>query len=775
MHRRTLLTVTALSPYAAMMASGGPAQAAAQTFGFSSDGSKFLLDGRPFQIRSGEMHPSRIPVQYWRHRIQMAKAMGLNTIGVYLMWNDVEPREGVFDFSTDRRNIAAFIRLCQEEGMYVLLRPGPYVCAEWDAGGVPAYLLRHPDIKLRVRAAADPNYMAAVGRYFNALAAQVRSLMVYNGGPILMIQVENEYGFFGNDAVYLEELRQMLLRAGLNGPFYTQDPLAQVQAARSVVTGGAIGLSRGDAAAIAACRQSFPGVPAFSGELYPGWLTHWGDGTFAGSTTDISTELRGLMAGGLSFNFYMLHGGTNFGYFAGANANDDGSGYQADITSYDYGAPINEQGRPGRMYQTYRQIISTALGTTPPAVPAPIPTIVRTGSQAIQPAPFASIWDNLPAALPAAQTVNPQPMEMYGQSFGFILYRRTLPGYTRANLAVNSVRDYATVFLNGVYQGGISRQNVASTYTGPLGIVLGNTALPLQNSAVANPTLDILVEGMGRNNFGRYVVDRKGILNSVSLGGTTLTGWQIYSLPVDEAYVAGLRPVLSNPSRPGIFFKATVNLTQTGDTYLDMSRWTKGVVWVNGRNLGRYWKIGPQHRLYCPAPWLKVGANEIVVFDLHQTQAQPITFEDSLSGQSGAAAFTLTNRRSGKALDVPELSREPGVQLVQWAGNGGANQQWRMAGTAGGITTITSVGSGLLVDVEGNVTTDGARIIQWASNGGANQQWRVVTVTGEFVKLVNVSTGKVLGVAGNGTADGALIVQQTDNGDISQHWRLTAA
>ncbi|MEV4523801.1 beta-galactosidase [Micromonospora tulbaghiae] len=770
MRRRTLLAVSTLTPFAAALGSGGPAHAAApQTFGFSADGSNFLLDGQPFQIRSGEMHPCRIPVEYWRHRIQMAKAMGLNAIGVYIMWNDVEPREGVFDFSTDRRNIAAFIRLCQEEGMYVLLRPGPYVCAEWDAGGIPAYLMRHPNIKLRVRTASDPNYMAAVTRYVNALAAQVRPLMVANGGPILMVQVENEYGFFGNDTVYLEELRQLWLRAGITGPFYTQDPLAQVQAARSVVTGGAIGLSRGDAAAIAAARQSFPAVPAFSGELYPGWLTHWGDGTFAGATTDISTELRGLMSGRLSFNFYMLHGGTNFGYFAGANANDDGSGYQADITSYDYGAPITEQGGPGRMYSAYRKIISSSLGTTPPAVPAPIPTIVRTG---IQPTPHASIWDNLPAALPSA--VNPQPMEMYGQSFGFILYRRTLPGYARADLTVNSVRDYATVFLNGVYQGGISRQNVASTYTGPLGIVLGNAALPLQSSAVAAPTLDILVEGMGRNNFGRYVVDRKGITNSVSLGGTTLTGWQTFSLPVDEAYVAGLRPVISNPSRPGIFFKATVNLTQTGDTYVDMSRWTKGVVWVNGRNLGRYWKIGPQHRLYCPAPWLRAGANEIVVFDLHQTQAAPITFEATLSGQAGASTFTLTNRRSGKVLDVPALSSEPGVQLVQWAGNGGANQKWQMAGAAGGVTTITNVNSALLVDVEGNVAADGTRIIQWASNGGANQQWRLVTVTGDFVKLVNVSTGKVLGVSGSATGDGALIVQQTDNGDLSQHWRLSA-
>ncbi|SCL71088.1 beta-galactosidase [Micromonospora citrea] len=782
MRRRQLLTVSVLSPFAAMLASGGPARAAAaaQTFGFSADGSNFLLDGRPFQIRSGEMHPARIPVQYWRHRIQMARAMGLNTIAIYVMWNHVEERPGVFDFTTDRRDIAGFVRLCQAEGMYVLLRPGPYVCAEWDLGGLPPYLLRNPNIRLRVRTAADPHYMAAVARYVNALAAQVRPLMVADGGPILMVQVENEYGSYGTDVTYLEELRRLWLDAGIAGPFYTEDGLGYVQANRTVVAGGAIALSGGDAAAIAAARRSFPAVPAMSGELYSGWLTHWGDGGFAGSNTDISSQLQGLMAGNLSFNIYMVHGGTNFGYSAGANAADNGSGYQPDITSYDYGAPITEQGRPARLYPTYREIIGTALGAPLPAVPAPIPTIVRTGGQAVLPAPYASLWDNLPAALPPAQTVNPQPMEMYGQNSGFILYRRVLPGYTGGRLEVRSVRDYATVFLDGVYQGGMSRSNLAPSYTGPLGVTVQDAPLPLKTSASGSPTLDILVEGMGRTNYGQALVDRKGILERVSLldAGAltgTLTGWQTHLLPVDEAFVAGLRPVVGDSSRPGIFFKATVNLTQTGDTYLDMSRWTKGVVWVNGRNLGRYWKVGPQQRLYCPAPWLRVGANEIVVFDLHQVQAQPIPFEATLSGQAGATRHSVVNRASGKALDVPGWSRDTGVQLIQWSPNGGANQVWLMAGAAGGVTTMTSVHSQLLADVEGASTADGARVIQWTAHGGGNQQWRVVAVSTDFVKLVNVRSGRVLGVADRATTDGAAVVQQSDTGDPSQHWRLTPA
>lgn len=774
MDRRKLLVVSALSPLAGLLASGGRAYAAGHTFGFSADGANFLLDGQPFQIRSGEMHPARIPVQYWQHRIQMAKAMGMNTIALYVMWNYLEEQPGVFDLSTDRRDIAAFIRLCQAEGMWVLLRPGPYVCGEWDLGGLPAYLLSNNPIALRVRTASDPHYMAAVTRYFNTLAPVIKPLMVTNGGPILMVQIENEYGHYGSDATYLAELRQLWINAGIAGPFYTQDGLGAVQGNHSNVPGGAIALSGGDASTIASCRSSFPAVPAMIGELYPGWLTHWGEGTFAGSGTDISGTLRGLMNGNLSFNIYVIHGGSNFGYWAGANANDDGGAYQSDITSYDYGSPITEQGQPTAKYTAYRNLISGYVGALP-AVPAPIPTIVRNGSQAVTPVAYASLWDNLPAPLPAAQTVNPQPMETYGQNSGFMLYRRNLSGYTGATVNVTAVHDYATVFLNGVYQGGISRPAVSPAYATPLKVTTGS-ALNL-GSSTSTPTLDILVEGMGRTNYGHGLIDRKGITQQVSLtnAGTlngALTGWQAYALPVDEAYVAALRAIISNASRPGLFFRATITLDQSGDTYIDMSRWTKGVVWVNGHNLGRYWSIGPQQRLYCPAPWLNVGANEILILDLHQVQAQPITLEATLTG-TNILTNILINRRSGKALDVPGSSTTAGTQLVQWTTNGGANQQWRLATAGAGINTLINANSGQLVDVQGSATADGTPIIQWSATGGTNQQWRIVAADDGYVKLVNVSTGKLIGVNADGTGDGATIVQQTDTGDISQHWQMS--
>jgi beta-galactosidase len=641
--RRRFLAVAGLSPLAAMAVTANPAfasepgQTTKHAFGFSSDGSGFLLDGRPFQIRSGEMHPARIPVQYWRHRIRMAKAMGLNTISIYIMWNHIEERPGIFDFHTDRRNVEAFIRLCQAEGMWVLLRPGPYVCGEWDLGGIPPYLLRNPDIQLRVRSAADPHYMAAVKRYFGQLIPRIKPLMISQGGPVLMVQIENEYGSYGNDATYLEELRQLWIHGGIDGPFYTEDGLGQVEGNHTNVQGGAIALSGGDPGSIAAARTAFPTVPAMAGEVYPGWLTHWGDSTFQGADSDVSATLDGFMKGGLSFNLYMVHGGTSFGFFAGANADDLSGNYQPDITSYDYNAPITEQGATTLRYHKYRTVIGGHLSTPLPTPPPAVPTITTPGGRPIIPQPYASLWDNLPKPLPTAQTVDPRPFEMYGQNSGFALYRKRLPGYTGGTLDIRWVHDYATVFVNGAYQGGFSRPDIPAGVAGALNVTTGNAPLALRPSGTpaSAPQLDILVEGMGRTNYGHALVDRKGILESVSLlnaGPLTgvLTGWEVFLLPMDDGFVHGLKPRISDPGRPGLFFRADIRLDSVGDTYVDMSQWTKGVVWVNGHNLGRYWEIGPQHRLYCPAPWLRRGTNQVLVFDMHQTKPKPITLERTL-------------------------------------------------------------------------------------------------------------------------------------------------
>ncbi|WP_206995293.1 glycoside hydrolase family 35 protein [Trinickia mobilis] len=607
-------------------------------FSFAQHENHFLLDGKPFQIRSGELHPARIPAEYWRHRIQMAKAMGMNTIALYVMWNYHETSPGVFDFQSENRDVEAFLRLCQSEGMWALLRPGPYVCAEWDLGGIPSYLLRDPAIRLRTDSISDPNYMSAVSRYVDELIPRVKPLMACNGGPILMIQIENEFGSYGCNPAYLEEIRQLWLQGGIDGPFYTEDGIVQLEQNRSTVTGGAIALSNGNAAQIAAVRQAFPGVPAMAGEVYPGWLTHWGDAALQGTGVDISGTLDALMQQNLSFNLYVVHGGTSFGFHAGANVDPDSGEYQPDITSYDYAAPISEQGVATSKYMQYREIVARYLPAPLPDVPEPIATIARSGKEALMPERYASVWDNLPAALPAAQTVDAQPFETYGQAFGFVLYRKKLHDCRGGVLDLNDVHDYATVFVGEQYVGGVSRALMPAGCAQPLNVmhdarlVLPFTP-PSRDGAV---NLDVFVEGMGRVNYGHAMIDRKGILGPVALldaagASERLAAWEVFLLPMSSGYIADLRAVCSNPRKAGLFFRATVSLDTAGDTYLDMSNWTKGMVWVNGHNLGRYWNIGPQLRLYCPAPWLQQGENVVTIFDLHQIEAKPVELARTLS------------------------------------------------------------------------------------------------------------------------------------------------
>ncbi|SHN39149.1 beta-galactosidase [Chitinophaga sp. CF418] len=567
----------------------------------------FLLDGKPYQIISGEMHPARIPKEYWKHRIQMAKAMGCNTIAAYVFWNYHEQEEGKFDFSSENRDIAAFVKLAQEEGMWVLLRPGPYVCAEWEFGGLPPYLLRIPDIKVRCM---DPRYMAATERYVKALAEQVKGLQVTNGGPILMVQVENEYGSFGNDKQYLYKLKELWEQNGINVPFYTADGPVSPLLEAGTVPGAAIGLDSGSSEGdFAAANKQNPDVPSFSSESYPGWLTHWGEKWARPDKAGIVKEVKFLMDTKRSFNLYVIHGGTNFGFTAGANSG--GKGYEPDLTSYDYDAPINEQGGATEKYMALREAIGSYSKKKLPAIPAPIPTITIPD---ITLKPYTSIWENLPAAV---KSVQPKTFEAYGQDYGFMVYKTTLVGHKSGKLDIVELHDYATVFLNGQYVGKIDRR-------------LGEHSIELPKSDVKDPVLEILVEGMGRINFAQALIDRKGITDRVTLNGMTLMNWEVSGLPMKSEFVQQLQSAKSTAVKPGEFFKGSFTLTNTGDTYLDMTNFKKGMVWVNGHNLGRYWEIGPQKRLYCPAPWLKKGENEIIVLDQHQLEAATVKGEKTL-------------------------------------------------------------------------------------------------------------------------------------------------
>lgn len=580
---------------------------AAHTFQLKGD--DFLLDGKPFQIIGGEMHPARIPVEYWRHRIQMAKAMGCNTIAAYLFWNYQETSEGKFDFKTTNHDVAKFIRIAQQEGTWVLLRPGPYVCAEWDFGGIPPYLLRYPDLKVRCM---DPRYMAAVERYLEQLAGQVKPLQVTHGGPILMVQIENEYGSYGNDREYVKRLKQIWETNGIDVPFYTADGATNYMLEAGSLPGCAVGLDPGtNLDAFALAKRQCPGVPVFSSETYPGWLTHWGENWARVGTEGISKELTFLLDNHKSFNLYVVHGGTNFGFTAGANSG--GKGYEPDVTSYDYDAPITEQGRPTPKYMALRDLIASKSGIKPQTIPEPIPAIEVPEFRLT---PFSSIWANLPKPVHSAQ---PKPLEEMGQYQGFAVYRTKLIGHKSGRLTLTELHDYATVFVDGKYIGSLDRRE-------------GRMSLDLPKTSSKDPVLDILVEAMGRINFAQQMIDRKGITERVTLNGMTLMNWDVYNLPMGDAPVAAvaaglaLRPVpgtqhpASGTLSPGIFFSGSFTLDKPADTFLDCSGLKKGIVWVNGHNLGRYWEIGPQKRLYCPAPWLKAGLNEVVVFDLHQIE-----------------------------------------------------------------------------------------------------------------------------------------------------------
>lgn len=577
----------------------------------------FLLDGKRFQMIGGEIQPNRVPREYWRHRIRMAKAMGLNTIASYVFWSYHEVEEGRFDFKTWNRDLGEFFRIAQDEGMWIFLRPGPYCCAEYDFGALPTYLLRDPELKVRCM---YPRYTQAAERYLRALAAVVKPYQVTEGGPILMIQLENEYGSYANDRAYIKWLHDLWRKLGITARFATGDGATPYMLEAGSWPGAAVGLDPGaQLSHWDLARRMNPGVPVFSSETYPGWLTHWGEKWARVSTENISKEVRFLMDSGKSFSLYVVHGGTNFGFTAGANAdplpdskNGIASSFMPDVTSYDYDSPINEQGRPTPKYFALRELISSYLKEIkPPAVPDPIPAVTI---PPIRLERLTTLWDNLPAPV---KLVQPKPFESLGQNQGLMLYRTRLIGHKSGRLLMRNLHDYALVFLDGKLIGTADRR-------------LNENSILIPKTESKEPLLEILVEAMGHINFGEFIIDRKGITDRVLLNNMTLMNWEVFGFPLEETWIQSLKRAATPATRPGVFFKGTFRLDKPGDTFFDMTDYRKGYVWVNGHNLGRYWEIGPQKRLYCPAVWLEPGENEVIVLDLHQTEAKPIEGHETL-------------------------------------------------------------------------------------------------------------------------------------------------
>lgn len=576
--------------------SAGNLKAQEASHSFSLSDTAFLLDGKPFQMISGEIHYPRVPRESWRHRMKMAKAMGLNTIGTYVFWNIHEPQQGRYDFSGNN-DVAEFVKIAKEEGLWVVLRPSPYVCAEWEFGGYPYWLQNIKGLEVRSK---EPQYLKAYKSYLMEVGKQLAPLQVNHGGNVLMVQIENEYGSYGSDKEYLDLNRKMFIEAGFDGLLYTCDPEAAIKDGHLPGLLAAInGVDNPEKVKSLVNQNNGGKGPYFIAEWYPAWFDWWGTAHHTVPASKYAGRLDSVLQAGISINMYMFHGGTTRGFMNGANFNDKNP-YEPQISSYDYDAPLDEAGNATEKFMRFREAIQKNLpaGSSLPPVPAAKPSI------STSPVVFTStntVFDLLKAP---KSSLKPLTFEDLNQAYGYVMYRTTFNGNgARQLLKIRDLRDYGIVFINGKRVGNLDRR-----------LYQDSIMLDLPKGKVR---LDILVENMGRINFGPYLLkNTKGITEKVELGGKEVLNWQMYGLPFDNIKSLGFKTAGTGSGDAPVLKKGHLTLDKVADTYLDFSNWGKGVVWINGHNLGRYWEIGPQQTVYVPAEWLKPGKNEVVVFEL---------------------------------------------------------------------------------------------------------------------------------------------------------------
>ena len=620
--------ITLLSLMAALLvATPSFAQKAKGTF--EAGNGTFLLNGKPFVVKAAEIHYPRIPKPYWEHRIKMCKALGMNTVCIYIFWNIHEQREGEFDF-TGNNDVAEFCCLAQKNGMYVIVRPGPYVCAEWEMGGLPWWLLKKKDIRLRER---DPYFMERVKMFEQKVGEQLAGLTIQNGGPIIMVQVENEYGSYGEDKPYVSEIRDCL-----RGIYGKELALFQCDWSSNFEKNGLDDLTWtmnfGTGANIndqfRRLGELRPNAPKMCSEFWSGWFDKWGARHETRPAKDMVDGMDEMLSKGISFSLYMTHGGTSFGHWAGANS----PGFAPDVTSYDYDAPINEYGHATPKFWELRKMMEKYNdGKALPAVPKDVAPIITVPKFELK--EFSSIFNGEDSQfkLPIRKEGGLMTFEEMDMGWGSMLYTTTMPEIPVQSVITADFHDFAQVFINGKYIGKIDRVKNEKSLTLP----------PVKKG----DELEILVEAMGRINFGRAIKDFKGIVGEVAITaeveGIETTwkpqNWVKFGLPdsyekAADAFVhnndytkaenegqrLGKKPRwnvdgLDLVSKRG-YYRGYFNLTKVGDTFLNFETWGKGQVWVNGHALGRIWSIGPQQTLYVPGCWLKKGKNEIIVLDV---------------------------------------------------------------------------------------------------------------------------------------------------------------
>lgn len=567
---------------------------------FTYRGRQFYLDGEPFTVLSGAIHYFRVIPEYWEDRLRKLKACGFNTVETYVAWNLHERREGKFDFSGGL-DVVRFIEIADSLGLKVILRPGPNICAEFEAGGLPSWLLTYPDIRIRCN---DPLYIEKARAYYGEVLSRIAPYQCTRGGPVIMVQIENEYGSYGDDKDYLRAVAAIYRECGIDCLMFTSDGGCDWMVSSGTLPDYLSVLNFGDHPKenldyLAACR---PDQPLMCGEFWCGMFDHWGEEHHVRTAEETVRDMRTMLNMGASFNFYMFHGGTNFGFLNGANYEErDGIGYQPTVTSYDYSAPLSEAGDMTPTYYAVRDELAKVNGGY---CDLPVENSKKAAYGRVRMTDSAPLFTSLSALGKPVHHPAPLSMEEVGQDFGYILYSGVIRGnFGERQLSLPSLHDRAHVYLDGRLVGIRDR--------------LGrHDEIAVAVKAGEERRIDILVENMGRINHGPRMFDKKGLVGGVRLGVIYHFGWDTTPLPMDDLSALTFTRGAEFDGRPTFFRGHFIVEGTPCDTFLRPEGFTKGFVTVNGFNLGRYWNDkGPQRTLYVPAPILREGENEVVIFE----------------------------------------------------------------------------------------------------------------------------------------------------------------
>ena len=585
---------------------------------------KFLMDGKPINIYSGAMHYFRILPEYWEDRLTKLKLAGFNTVETYCCWNLHEPKPGEFCFE-GMLDIERFVKTAEKVGLYCIVRPGPYICAEWDFGGLPAWLLKDKNMQIRCN---YPDYTACVERFYRELLSRLAPLQMTKGGNIIAMQVENEYGSYGNDKEYLAFIEKLMRDCGIDCELFTSDSNW-----KNTLSGGSLPhiykvLNFGSKAKTAFnCLKDFENDgPYMCGEFWCGWFDHWRDKHHTRNAADIAKEVKDFLDIDANFNFYMFHGGTNFGFTAGANFTP-GCPYEPTVTSYDYCALLNEWGDYTPAYHEVRKLLCEKQGIEMGELP-PSPELQSIGK--VKLTEGASLFENLDNIGEKHRSAVPEGMEYYGQNFGMIYYETVLSGkYDMSPVSIKDVHDFGYVYFDGKQKAFIDR----TKYTVPDKFSLKNLILkksPEDNSLMmkaldGDRKIGVLVDTMGRVNYGARMLDRKGI-SDIYIGNQRQMGFDVWTLPLDN--LENLKYADTYDKNEPVFLKGTFKTDSKADCFVHLDGFEKGYVFVNGFNLGRFWAVGPQKSLYLPGALLK-EENEIIVLSLNGFSTPEVSILDT--------------------------------------------------------------------------------------------------------------------------------------------------